>query len=122
MSLFAWNVEVLRVFNDLLHDLYFTIPQPGFVARDNRVEVELWDRDHVIDKEQIYRFKLTVHNIVDLRNVGRLEDLPGYEAELNELRFEASKGELSFVCVHRYQLCCVVQGLKVELDQISATE
>ena len=85
MPLFAINRAMLEFFNQILHDLYYEIPRTGLSPSHGKLQIILSDRDHVIDKISIYRFLLTIHNTFAIENIGRWEDLPGGDVELNRI-------------------------------------
>ena len=118
MSVLARSEDTLGIFNHLLHDLYFEIPDRGFAEEGGKVTLNLCDRDHVSDRAYTNRYRLVIHNVKSCENIGDLAALPGFEAELNVIKFDPRKGEVRLVGVHPYELRCQVAELLVELDQL----
>ena len=118
MALRAINQEVLELFNNLLHDLYFEIPAEGFVAKSGVLAIDLFDKDFCIHRDFVARYHLCIHSVQRMETKGNLSILPGNEVELNEIQFGADKRQVSLVCVHPFQLICWVQELRITVDQI----
>ena len=116
MAIVATDRGILYFFNDLLHDLVFRVPTGGFEAPGGSLCIDFFNAE----KKSAPRYQLCIYGIVDIRNSGRLEELPGYEAMLNVVRFEERGGAktLTLNCVHTFKLVCTVSELRVSLDQV----
>ena len=119
MAIFAVNEQVLNLFNDLLHDLYFESPLEGFTSNRGTITITFLDKDCCIHKDMVAEYQLCIHDVLEVETKGSLEQLPGNEVELNEIDFvEKEPKKVILRCVHPFRLICTVARLRLSLDQL----
>ena len=118
MSIVALNEEVLGFFNNLLHDLYFDVPEEGFELEDGTLCINLFDKEHCIHRDFVARYRLCIHEVVRVETLGDVHELPGDETQLNEMHFNANQRLLSIDCVYPLKINCYIRELRATLDQL----
>jgi hypothetical protein len=118
MSITARNKEVLELFNHLLHDLYLEVPEGGFKVQDNELCLDLTDRDHCIHSGLVVVYRVCVERVTSIQTQGDVRDLPGNEAQLNEIKFNPKEKLVMFECVHPFKIICKVEQFRLRIDEI----
>jgi len=118
VAIFAYSLDALSVFNNILHDLYFDKPERGLDLRDGRLHFRLTDQDLLIRKDSVSEYFLCICEIESAEVEGDLDALPD-EIELNKILFEPKKSLLTLEAVHPLRIVCLVRKLHLELDQLA---
>ena len=119
MSIIAFTPGVVNTFTALLHDLFFDVPDDGFLVTNGQFVLRLTDQEGFLNKERVSEFRLTVHNVLRLKVYGDPKAGPGHDM-LNEIKFDKNKFILSLTCCMAItKIECHVSKLMLELDQLA---
>lgn len=117
MPIFAHTETALEHITDILHDLYFTLPEGDFVPQGGVVSIRLFDKERLLRRDVMSEFQCSIHEVDSCEIGGDRKKCPD-PVYFNQFRYSSRKGLLVLKACPPLQLRFRVRNLHVALAQV----